>query len=338
MSKKIYFSILCLVFCYSLFAQKVEIEFKNYPIELKQRGFYISRVLDNRNDTSKVGWSVLDKDTRGKFYVLKGGTSKSLGLYFNTNLKRDTNQVPLVLNLVSLMVTERAQGMREGRAKVAVQFFREKDGMFGKVYETSSYTESLSEFGKDIYTTHERRIRAVLNQCLRNLSESRWMEVKPDYVSEFELREESKKIDTISKRFADTVGLFNWKRAETVILNLDQLQHKGGLLPNFVLNKNKSHTLWAFKKYFKQLNDAETNKLYTDYKAKFKLSFLVLGIGAVFVGASFSDNSIADTGMPNLSLAVPGAVFAACSVPIYIKTNKLALKTAERYNAAIENK
>jgi hypothetical protein len=338
MSQKIYFFLLFFFFCFSLFAQKINIDLKNYPIDLKEGGFYISKVLDNRNDTTKVGWSVLDKDTRGNVYVLKGGTSNALVRYFNTNLKRDTNQVPLVLNLVSLMVTERAKGMREGKARVAVQFLRENEGMFGKVYEASSYTETLSEFGKDIYTTHERRIRAVLNQCLKNLSQSRWMEVKPDYISAVELKEETGRIDTLSKLLADTTGLFNRKKAETVVLSLDQIQFKGGVLPSFVLNKNKAHTLWAFKKYFKQLNEAETNKLYADYKSKFKLSFLVLGIGAIFVGASFSDDSVEDTGLPNLSLAVPGAVFAACSVPIYIKTNKLARKTVERYNVAIENK
>jgi hypothetical protein len=338
MSKNLLF-LFAFLFSFQLFGQKIEVELKNFPIELKEKKFYISKVIDSRNDTSKIGWRLLDKETKGSYYVLKGGTVNAIANYLNINLKPDSTQVPLTLNLISLAVTERAKGMREGRAKMVVQFLKENNGTYGKVYETTAITESLSEFGKDIYTTHERRIRAVLNQCLKNLSESKWAEVKPDFVSKLEIKDESARLDTVSKHLADTVGLFsNKKKEDLVLLQLEQIQFKGGIVPTFTLQNEKHRTLWAFKRHFKQLNDLQTNRLCADYKGKFKLSFLALGIGAIFIGASFSDDSVKDTGLPNLGLAVPGLAFAMCSVPIYIKTNKLARKTVERYNLAIENK
>lgn len=320
-------------------AQKIAIELKDFPIEIKNRNFYISKVIDSRKDTSLVGWCLLNKDTKGSSYTLKNGLTSSFENYFAANIKPETTQTALILNVITLLVSERTKGMKEGNARIVVQFLKEEDGNFGKVFETSSFTESTSEFGKDIYTTHERRIRAILNQCLKNLSESKWAEIKPDFVSKTELLYESNKIDTLSKVLYDTAGLFSAnKQEETIILKQNQITMKSGIVPTFRQENAKHHTLWGFKKHFKQLNDIETSKLYSDYKAKFKLTFFALGLGALFIGASFADDSMEETGLPNLVLATPGIAFAACSIPIYIKTNRLARKTTNRYNTTIENK
>lgn len=320
-------------------AQKLALELKDFPVEIKDRNFYISKVIDSRKDTSLIGWSLLNKDTKGSSYTLKNGLTNSFESYLAANLKPETNQTPLILNVITLLISERTKGMKEGKARIVVQFLKEENGNFGKVFETSSFTESTSEIGKDIYTTHERRIRAVVNQCLKNLSESKWAEIKPDFVSKTELQYESNKIDTLSKVLYDTAGLFSANRKEEIIiLKQNQITMKSGIVPTFRQDNSKSHTLWAFKKHFKQLNDIETSKLYSDYKAKFKLTFFALGIGALFIGASFTDDTLEDTGLPNLGLAVPGLAFAACSIPIYIKTNRLARKTINRYNTTIENK
>lgn len=340
--KNMFNKILFISFFFSfspLLAQTIELELKNFPIEIKNRNFYVSKVIDSRKDTSLVGWSILNKETKGRKYTLKNGLSYALGTYIKTNLTSDSSQIPLTMNVISLIVTENTKGMREGKARVVVQFLREESGSYGKVFETSAFTESSSEFGKDIFTTHERRIRAVINQCLKNLSESKWAQTKPDYITLTELKFESTKLDTISKLLADTAGMFaSNKKEEEVILKQNQIEMKSGILPTFKQENAKHHTLWAFRKHFKQLNDLETNKLYSDYKSKFKLSFLALGIGAIFIGASFSDDTLEDTGMPNLGLAIPGLAFAACTIPIYIKTNRLARKTVTRYNLAIGNK
>ncbi len=338
MSKPLFF-VLFLILFQTAFGQKLEIELKNFPIELKDPKFYISKVIDSRNDTSKIGWSILNKETKGSFYAFKSGTSNAVAKYLSINLKQDSTQTPLVLNIVSLILTEKNRGMKEGKVRMVVQFLKEENGTYGKVYQTNSFTESNSEFGKDIYTSHERRIRAVINHSLKKLSESKWAEINPDFVSSLELKEEASQLDTLSKLLADTVGLFSGKKKEDlVILKLHQIQFKGSFVPKFTFEEKKFRTLWAFKKHFKQLNDLETNRLYADYKGKFKLTFLAFGIGAALIGASLADETLDDTGLPNLGLAIPGLAFAACSIPIYIKTNKLARKTTKRYNLAIENK
>ncbi len=332
------FFICFFLFFNNSYSQNIGLELKNIPISIKNRKFYISNILDSRTDTSRLGWSIIDRETRGKYYTLKGGTIKTLSQYFNRNLPSDSTQIPLTLNIVSLYVKEKGKIMRSGQAFVQIQILKEKDGKFGNVFETKAFTESVSEVGKDIYTSHERRIRIVFTECLQKLNESKWQEKIPDFVSELEIKQEAMILDTISKNLADTTGLFKIaKKEEQINLQLSQIKIKSGLLPSYSLNDKKYRQLWSFKSYFNQSNDLLAQKLFTDYKGKFRLTFCALAIGIVLTGISLSGDSF-DDGGPNLSLLVPGAAFALCSIPVYIKTNKLAKKTIERYNLVIENK
>lgn len=332
-----YFFPFFFLMAYQLVAQPIELELKNFPVEVEGRKFFIESVLDGRADTSKIGWSLLDEETRGRAYTLKGGLETQLSHYFNNNLKKDTSLVPLVLNIGGLAISEKKKMMREGRANIQVQFFKVNEGQYGKVFETTFYTESVSEFGRDIYTTHERRIRFVLSGCLKKLQQSKWQEVKPDFVSLEELLAESRSNDSLSKTIRDSVVVFrSAKEDQMKALVLERIQYSKGVFPSYVQGKEKHGTLWPYKLHFSKLNNKEVNKLYLDYKAKFRLTFLTLGLGAAMVGLSFL--SMEDTGMPNLGLLVPGAVFMGCSIPISFKTKKLGRQTVDRYNLAIESK
>ena len=317
-------------------AQNIELELKNIPIEIKNNNFYILNVIDSRTDTSRIGWSIINKETRGKYYTLKNGTTRALTSYLKNNLKSDSTAIPLVLNIISMYVKEKGKLMKGADAYVMVQFLREKNGSYGKVFETKAYTESVSEVGKDIYTSHERRIRIVIIECLKKLNESAWLNTRPDFVSEIEIKQEAMLSDTLSKKIADTTGLFsNAKKEVEIALQLRQIQYKSGFIPAFSLENKKYHHLWAFKRHFKQSDDIQTQKLFTDYKAKFRLTFFALGLGAAIAGLSFAS---AESEGPNLALLIPGAVFSLCSIPIYIKCNKLARRTVERYNTVILDK
>ena len=332
------FFILVLLSTTQLFAQPIELELKNFPVEIEGRGFYIKAVLDSRLDTSKIGWSLLNEEWRGKAYTLKGGLSNQLGRYFNTNLAKDSTQVPLVVNVGGLVISEKKKIMREGHATIQVVFLKEQDGLYGKVFEASLSTETVSEIGKDIYTTHERRIRFLLTGCLKKLQQSRWQEVKPDFVSLEEALAESRSKDSLSKSIQDSLTVFRSAKEEQIkVLTLEQMHYTKGLFPSYVQGENRHGTLWPYKLYFSKLNNKEVNSLFIDYKAKFRLTFLTLGIGAAFVGLSFLGESVQETGMPNLSLLVPGVVFMGCSVPIYFKTKKLGRNTVDKYNLALEN-
>ncbi|MBC7391393.1 MAG: hypothetical protein H7329_19490 [Opitutaceae bacterium] len=333
-----------LIFTFSIFfynysfSQSIELELKNIPVEIKERKFYISKILDSRIDTNRLGWSIIKKETRGKPFTLKGGTINGFSNYFLRNLPTENNEVPLALNIVSLYVKEKGKIMRSGQAYAHVQLFQIKDGKYGKVFETNAFTESVSEVGKDIYSSHERRIRIVLTECLQKFNESNWMEKIPDYVSELEVKQEAMTVDTISKRLADTTGLFTFaKKEEKINLQLSQIKYTHGFVPSYTLNNKKHRQLWSFKSYFKQSNDILTQKFFSDYKGKFRLTFCAFAIGAVLTGISLGGDSFDDEG-PNLSLLIPGAAIALCSIPLYIKTNKLARKTIDRYNLVIENK
>jgi len=321
-----------------LIAQPIELELKNFPVEIEGRGFYIKGVLDGRVDTSKIGWSLLNEEWRGRAYTLKGGLSRQLGHYLSTNLTNDSTQVPLVMSVCGLVISEKKKVMREGRATIQVVFMKEQEGLYGKVFETSFSTETVSEIGKDIYTTHERRIRFLLTGCLKKLQQSRWQEVKPDFISLEEALAEYRSKDSLSKSIQDSLRVFrNAKEEQMKVLTLEQIHYSKGLFPSYVQGDNKHGTLWPYKLHFAKLNNKEVNSLFLDYKAKFRLTFLTLGIGAALVGLSFMGESVQETGMPYLSLLVPGTVFMGCSVPIYFKTKKLGRNTVDKYNLAIES-
>jgi hypothetical protein len=331
---------LALLFIGSLgFAQQIELELKNIVIDLAKPSFRIDKVMDSRKDTSRIGWSVLNKETRGKSYQLKSGLSKSFESYLTKNLAIDSAQVKLVANVTGIVLTEKAKIMPEGSVKLNVQFYREENGMYGKVFETSTYTESVSEFGKDIFTSHERRIRFVLNSSLKKLAASNWQNIKPDYVSLAELQQESFELDTLSQLIKDSLAVFkSSKQKEMEQLSMVQIEFRKGFVPTFVQENKSYRSLWPFGKQFTKLADGETNKLFSNYKSKIKLSVLAFVLGGALVGVSFADPSFEDTGMPNFSLAIPGAAFMVCSFPIYLKSNKLAKATTERYNTALLNR
>lgn len=319
-----------------LYAQVIEL--KNQPIEVTGRKFFISHVMDSRADTTKIGWCFLNKEKRGQAYTFSSGLSKSLLAYFNNSLKSDTGQVPLIVNVVSLVISEKKGLMAEGKAQLSVQFLREENGLLGKVFSTTLHTTTTSEFAKDIYTTHERRIRFVFQLAFQKLQASSWREIQPDYISKAELMQEAVALDTLSKSLLDTAGMFAEKRkAELEQVQLAHIGYSNGFLPSFTLQGKRYKTLWAFKKQFAQLNDKQVNRYFSNYKGKIRLSLVTLAVGGALLGFAFSDPTMED-GMPNLTLVVPGAAFVGCSIPIYLQSKKWARKTVETYNEALSNK
>lgn len=333
-----YFCVFLFLAAHQVVAQSLELELKSFPIEIENRKFFIERVLDGRADTSKIGWSILNEETRGKAYTLKGGLEAQLNTYFLSSLKRDSTQLPLIMNICGLVISEKKKVMREGHAAVQVQFLRKGEEGYGKVFETTFKTETVSEFGRDIYTTHERRIRFVLNGSLKRLQQSKWQEAKPDFVSLEEILVESRSKDSLSRTIKDSVIVFQTAKEEQLrTLVLEQIHYSKGLFPSYTLGDKRNGTLWPYKHHFSKLNNKEVNKLFADYKGKFRLTFFTLGIGAALVGLSFVGEEVAESGMPNLGLLVPGAVFMGFSVPIYFKSKKLGRSTVDRYNLAIES-
>jgi len=229
--------------------------------------------------------------------------------------------------------------MREGKAYTVVEFYKKQEELYGKVFETSFKTESTSEFAKDIYTTNERRIRFLFTNCLKNLSLSKWAEMKPDFVTLKEVKDESLLKDTLSKYIQDSVAVFKSKKQQQhEALKLSQLTYKNGFFPSYKIEEKTYRTLWPLKSRFLKLGNKGVNSSFLDYKAKIRLTFLTLGIGAALAGFSLFGDDVKDSGMPNLVLLVPGGVFMGLSLPIYLKSRKLGRATVDKYNAALESK
>lgn len=178
--------ILILIFglCHSLYGQEELITLENEPIEFEADGFYIKKITDAREEKDNIGF--VQKGVFKKKKVdadLKGGLENSIQNYLEENFRQDPAGIPIVIRITELEISESSSLPIKGKAEVTMEFYREKDGSLGKLYEAESYVEKPAV---NVTATHEERIREVIVSCLQNFNESDWESISPMYFKEEE--------------------------------------------------------------------------------------------------------------------------------------------------------
>jgi len=152
--------------------QEKFIALKREPITIANRNFYIKDIADSRPNRAYVGFSrtgFLNKNVLVKF---KPSVKQELLNYFRDALPPKPKQTPVILQLLVLRVSEKTSAFSEkAKAEAKLAFYIERDGKWGKVYETAAVHESE---GTDATKLHERSLRIVLGQCLQAFANSRW--------------------------------------------------------------------------------------------------------------------------------------------------------------------
>ena len=178
------------------YGQKKLIELKNEPVDIKLNGFYISSVIDGRENHDNIGFVRVGMFNKKVNADLSGGVEHSVLNYINNSLIVDTNLVPIVIKIVYLNISENTTFSSEiGRAEIKVEFYQLEDGKLGKLYETEAF---LEEPGMDVTKGHEKRIRKILITCLKSFNNSDWRSNLPVYVEKEKILSEKENISETS--------------------------------------------------------------------------------------------------------------------------------------------
>lgn len=167
-----------------LWSQEELITLQNEPIEFEADGFYIKNVIDAREEKDNIGF--VQKGVFKKKKVdadLKNGVENAIADFLKKNFKQDPTGVPIVIRITKLEISESSSLPIKGKAEVKMEFFREKDGSIGKLYEAESFVEKPAV---NVTATHEERIREVIVSCLQNFNNSDWQSISPMYFEEKE--------------------------------------------------------------------------------------------------------------------------------------------------------
>ena len=165
-------------------AQKEMIALSNDSIEFEANDFYIKKVTDAREKKDNIGF--VQKGVFKKKKVdadLKGGIETAIAYFLEENFTQDPTGVPIVIRITELKISESSSLPIKGKAEVKMEFFREKDGSIGKLYEAESFVEKPAV---NVTATHEERIREVISSCLQNFNNSDWQSISPMYFKEEE--------------------------------------------------------------------------------------------------------------------------------------------------------
>lgn len=165
-----------------IWAQEELITLENEPVEFEADGFYIKKVTDAREEQENIGF--VQKGVFKKKKVdadLKSDVGNAVFNYLEENFKQDRSGVPIVIRITELKISESSSLPIKGKAEVKMEFFREKNGSIGKLYEAESFVEKPAV---NVTATHEERIREVIVSCLQNFNSSDWQAISPMYFKE----------------------------------------------------------------------------------------------------------------------------------------------------------
>ena len=177
-----YIVLLFLLSSQILWGQEELIVLQNEPIEFEADGFFIKKVVDYRSNKDSIGFVQKGLFKKKKITAkMKNGVEPSISKFLENNFEQDPEGVPIVLRITELQISETSKLPVTGKAEIKMEFYREKNGSIGKLYEGEAYVEKPAV---DVTKTHEERIREVIATCIESFNNSDWKTIEPMYFKE----------------------------------------------------------------------------------------------------------------------------------------------------------
>ncbi|WP_027076303.1 hypothetical protein [Maribacter antarcticus] len=164
---KIIINILVVFFSVSFCFSQTTISLKKTPFEIKNQNFYIENVVDNRQE---MHLGVIEDDFGNKETLrFLDGTELTIKKFMDVTLLAASDKTPINIRINNLKIeqVQTSIDQRTARVYVELHFYTESGKALYKVahYEDQVFPESNVT---EIYETHEKRIRAALESCLRS--------------------------------------------------------------------------------------------------------------------------------------------------------------------------
>jgi hypothetical protein len=165
--------ILALIFVLSVFTttfgqNKNSISLIREKMELPDRKFYIDSIVDNRIDKSNIGIVRKGLFSSKQLLQLQGGLTSSLKEYYDYLLPKGVDQVPILLKINKLEVSEKAgPGVVYGFVDVYIEYYQGDRLLCG-----SKQHIEVSDI--EVTRLHEENIREALKKSLLEFANSAW--------------------------------------------------------------------------------------------------------------------------------------------------------------------
>ena len=154
------------------FAQTHTLNLSKQRLEVQNRNFYISGVIDARIVDTSVGVVQKGLVNSKAAAVFQKPLAEELQSFTAQHLPKQNSQYPVMLRVNKFWVSEHTMATSEsGTAEIRVDFIYEQDGMFNVLYSTSSLKTSK---GLDVTKKHEENIASALAECLQEFANRDW--------------------------------------------------------------------------------------------------------------------------------------------------------------------
>jgi hypothetical protein len=176
--KLLFLSPLLFLFSFAWAQPKIKVmQFQNGKFKYIPSGYLISNVVDDRADTSNIGFVKLGVSDKPATLKLYGGTANAVNQLLINQMRQDRSAFPIELHISKLDVSEkRSGGMDKAEVEIAYTFYVNGE-------KTIQLTASGSiKSGLDATQYIEQIIRQQTESALKQFGEW-WAENKKDYIS-----------------------------------------------------------------------------------------------------------------------------------------------------------
>ena len=151
-----------------------EIELENEKFEIANRNFYISKVIDEREDKS-ISWIIQRRGDNHKLKAqFKDGSEAAIFNFISNSLPKEEGQKEIVVKIIELQISEVFVWNKIGEATIKMDFYSYNDaGHFVKVFQTGAV---IAERAISVAKLHEACIRLSIINCMEKFSFSTWIE------------------------------------------------------------------------------------------------------------------------------------------------------------------
>lgn len=205
-----------------------KIELENEKFEIENRNFYISKVIDEREDKS-ISWIIQRKGDNHKLKAqFKDGLEAAIFNFISNSLPKEEGQKEIVVKIIELQISEVFAWNKIGEATIKMDFYSYNDaGHFVKVFQTGAV---IAERAINVAKLHEACIRLSIINCLEKLSFSTWIENLNSQFSENKEMEVSLPVNLV----------------EGIYKNFEEfLANKPSITSGYYVNYfNRTHKLW----------------------------------------------------------------------------------------------
>jgi len=160
-------NILAVFFSCAICFSQTTIDLKKVSFEIKNQNFYIDKVIDDRQE---LHLGVIEDNSNNKVKLyFENGTATTIQNFMDVALAKTGNTIPIILRLKNLKIEQVQTSIDERTARVYIALhFYTKSGE--ELYKVAHYEDQIFPESKltETYETHEKRVRAALEYCLRS--------------------------------------------------------------------------------------------------------------------------------------------------------------------------